>query len=127
MVLRLTLETPVERRPLADRPALSFELDFPAGSGSAAHADWLTRAGWRLAANRPDRMPGPVTLALHYEERAGRRDLAGLVQPVVDVLVKHGVIDGDHRSVLRSVTAGWGGEGASDVKGVRVTISRVTP
>jgi hypothetical protein len=63
-------------------------------------------------------VPGPVRLTLTYEERAGRRDLDHLIRPVVDLCVRHALIDSDHRGTLREVRAGWG----VGLRGVRVTI-----
>ena len=71
-----------------------------------------------LACLKPGRVPGPVRLTLLYEERPGRRDLDHLIRPVVELCVRHALIDGDHRAILREVRAGWG----VGVRGLRVCI-----
>lgn len=49
-----------------------------------------------------------MRLTLIYGERPGRRDLDHLIGPVVALLVRHALIDSDHRGVLREVRARWG-------------------
>lgn len=116
--MRFNLDVPVEKRSLKPRDAIRLELEFPPASGGEALADWTARAAGVLASLRPGRVPGPVRLTLTYEERAGRRDLDHLIRPVVDLCVRHALIDGDHRGTLREVRAGWG----AGLRGVRVTI-----
>lgn len=105
--MRFSLDVPVEKRPLKTRDAIRLELEFPPSSGAAV-ADWQARAGGVLASLKPGRVPGPVRLTLIYEERAGRRDLDHLIRPVVELCVRHALIDGDHRGTLREIRAGWG-------------------
>lgn len=116
--MRFNLDVPVEKRSLKPRDAIRLELEFPPVSGGEALADWTARAAGVLASLRPGRVPGPVRLTLTYEERAGRRDLDHLIRPVVDLCVRHALIDSDHRGTLREVRAGWG----AGLRGVRVTI-----
>ena len=98
--------------------AIRLDLEFPPVSGGEALADWTARSAGVLASLKPGRVPGPVRLTLTYEERAGRRDLDHLIRPVVDLCVRHALIDGDHRGTLREVRAGWG----IGHRGVRITI-----
>src|ERR1700748_381259 len=116
--MRFNLDVPVEKRALKARDAIRLDLEFPpaAGAGEALR-DWMGRAGRGLACLKPGRVPGPVKLTLTYEERAGRRDLDHLIRPVVELCVRHALIDGDHRAILREVHAGWG-----TVRGLRVVI-----
>lgn len=124
------LDVPVEKRRIKDRGAITFDLCFPpstnnlfanTGHGRVAtqpYRDWQTRAGWEIVSNRPGRIPGAVKVTLQFEEKGGRRDLDNLIKPVLDLCVKHSVIDGDHRSIVRAINASWSGK----VQGVRVTI-----
>lgn len=116
--MRFNLDVPVEKRSLKERDAIRLELEFPpVAEAREASRDWQARAGDVLAALRPGRVPGPVRLTLTYEERAGRRDLENLIRPVIELCVRHALIDGDHRGTLREVRAGWGA-----VRGLRVVI-----
>lgn len=120
----------VVKASIKDKDGITFDLPFPPSvnnlfaTGSAGrfttqqYRDWQQTAGWRLLADRPGRVPGPVKLTLVYEEKSGRRDLDNLLKAVLDLLVKHNIIDGDHRTVLRSINASW----SSKVQGVRITI-----
>ena len=116
--MRFSLDVPVERRPLKERDAIRLELEFPPSSGAReAVADWQARAGGVLASLKPGRVPGPVRLTLIYEERAGRRDLDHLIRPVVELCLRHALIDSDHRGTLREIRAAWGA-----VRGLHVVI-----
>lgn len=120
----------IVRGPVKDHDAITLDLPFPPSvnnlfaNGSSGrfttqqYRDWQTAAAWKLLADRPGRVPGPVKLTLVYEEKHGRRDLDNLLKAVLDLLVKHNVIDGDHRTVLREISAKW----SAKVTGVRITI-----
>jgi Holliday junction resolvase RusA-like endonuclease len=121
----------VSRGPVKDHDAITLDLPFPPSvnnlfANSSAgrfttqqYRDWQTAAAWRLLADKPGRVPGPVKITLVYEEKNGRRDLDNLLKAVLDLLVKHNVIDGDHRTVLREISAKW----SANVQGVRITIT----
>lgn len=116
--MRFNLDVPVEKRSLKARDAIRLDLEFPpSASAGEALSDWGARAAGVLACLKPGRVPGPVRMTLTYEERAGRRDLDHLIRPVVDLCVRHALIDGDHRAILREVRAGWG-----PVRGLTVVI-----
>jgi len=70
---------------------------------------WLRAAGNELLATPPgDRAPiiGPYILnVLAGRPDKRRRDLDNLLKATSDLLVKHGLIDGDHLAV--SVTVAW--------------------
>jgi Holliday junction resolvase RusA-like endonuclease len=114
--VRFSLDVPVERRAIKEKSAIQFSLGFPALSGEAL-ADWQARSLHMIQSLKPGRLPGPVKLSLTYEERPGRRDLDHLIGPVVDLLVRHALIDSDHRSILREIRAQWG-----EARGVRIAI-----
>lgn len=133
--MKFSLDVPVERRAVKDKEAVTIDLPFPPsvnamfannfGEGrgrypTKQYKEWQTEAAWRILSQRPGRVPGKVKITLEYEEKGGRRDLDNLIKSVLDALVKHKVIDGDHRSVLREISAKWSGE----VRGVRITIAQ---
>jgi Holliday junction resolvase RusA-like endonuclease len=121
----------VERKQIAAHDSVEVDLPFPPSvnnlfaNGSSGryitqqYKDWRTSAGWKLKIDRTPRLPGPVKITLTYEERRGRRDLDNLLKPVLDLLVEHKIIDGDHRTVVREIAASW----SAKVQGVRVTVS----
>lgn len=122
----------VERGPIKAYDSVTLDLPFPPSvnnlfaNGSSGrfttqqYKDWQTAAAWKLLADKPGRVPGPVKITLVYEEKHGRRDLDNLLKAVLDLLVKHNVIDGDHRTVLRAISASW----SNAVTGVRITIEQ---
>lgn len=121
----------VEKKALPPHESVTVDLPFPPSvnnlfaNGSRGrfttqqYKDWQTNAGWKIQSDRPHRVPGPVKVTLTYEEKHGRRDLDNLLKPVLDLLVKHRLIDGDHRTIVREIAASW----SAKVHGVRVTIS----
>lgn len=118
--LKLTLETATPERQIARAgEAVLLALSFPPSVNNlfanVAHGrvitkqyrEWREENGWRIAAAKPRRVAGPVTIELSFEDRPGRRDLDNLLKPVLDLLVAHSIIDGDHRAVLRGIQATW--------------------
>ena len=49
---------------------------------------------------------GPVEVSVRYED-VGRKDLDGLIKAPLDFCVKHKLIAGDHRAIVRKVTLSW--------------------
>jgi Holliday junction resolvase RusA-like endonuclease len=74
-----------------------------------------------LKAARLKPVKGQVKITLTVEDK-GRRDLsnAGL-KSIEDLLVTHGLIEGDDRRFVRGITLGW----SADVNGVAVTVEGV--
>lgn len=132
-VFSLGKEPRVVRGKIGPHDSVTLDLPFPPSvnnlfaNGSRGrfptqqYRDWQSAAGWKLLADRPSRIPGPVRITFQFEEKAGRRDLDNLQKAPLDLLVKHNVIDGDHRSVVRELHASW----SSTVQGVRITIEPV--
>lgn len=60
---------------------------------------------------------GPVSIDYQVED-AGRFDLPNVEKALTDLLVTHGMIEGDGRDVVRKISMEW----ASDVSGCRVTV-----
>lgn len=117
--------------PFHNPPDLYLELPMPpttnnlfASAGkrrfrSAEYEAWIKEAGHRLNIQRPPLMAGKVMLLLEVEEpkTAHRQDVANREKAVVDLLVKHRVIQGDDQRFVRQITLRW-----ADVAGVRVTV-----
>lgn len=86
---------------------------------SQKYAGWIQEAGWELTRQRPRNVPGPVILRFEFSEPDKRkRDVTNLLKAPEDLLVKHGIIDGDHGSIVREVNAKWNHE----IDGMRVTV-----
>ena len=133
--MKFSLETyKVERRAVAPGKSVVLTMTFPPstnnlfanGSGggrfpSKQYKLWQDENAWVLLAGKFARVPGPVRLLYEIEDKAGRRDIDNLLKAPTDLLVKHKFIDGDHRSVVREITARW----VPGVTGLRVTISPI--
>jgi Holliday junction resolvase RusA-like endonuclease len=96
-------------------------FNLPKGKGRAKtsqYRDWITKAGWAIAAQRKGakRFDGPVSLL--YEVGKNRKDLGNHEKPLTDLLVHMDVIADDGPSVVREITLRW-----ADVVGVRVTVT----
>lgn len=80
---------------------------------------WIEDAGKALISQRPKAISGPVELAFYLEDsNRTRGDCTNRVKAPEDLLVSHGVIEGDQKRFVRCVTVKW------DVhtKGCRVSI-----
>ena len=80
---------------------------------------WIKEAGWELARQRPPRVPGKVVLLIEVGEIGIKAlaDCTNRVKAPEDLLVSHGIIQGDDRRFVREVTVRW-----AQIKGLRVTI-----
>lgn len=86
---------------------------------SSRYKAWSEEAGWELKRYlKGAGLRGPVRLLYAFNEKETRADLGNLEKPVTDLLVTHGVIDGDSKRVVRGIQLEWGTEG-----GVAVTVS----
>lgn len=81
---------------------------------------WATLAGWELKLQRAAPVRGKVSLLIEVEEpkTKARQDCSNRIKGIEDLLVTHGIIEGDDQRFVRSVTVCW-----ADVVGVRVTIN----
>jgi crossover junction endodeoxyribonuclease RusA len=69
---------------------------------------WQEEAGWRLEMAKAPKFKGPVNVTLELCAPDNRRaDADNRNKPVLDLLVAHGVIEGDDRRFVKSVTARW--------------------
>jgi hypothetical protein len=111
----------IVRRPIKDRGAVTFDLEYPPSrKNPEAVKSWMLRTRWAMLANRPGRVPGQVRIHLQFEERPGRFISDDFMAPIIALCAQHAVIDADHRSVVRELTAKW-----ASVRGVRITIEPV--
>lgn len=117
----------------------SFTLSFPPSSNSlfrnnsskkgfgkrhktSTYLKWITEAGWQLKEQRVIPLRGAVELLYELQNDAsGKRlwDYTNREKAVTDLLVEHGIIEADHRLILKKVTCC----GTDDQVGVRVTIT----
>lgn len=66
---------------------------------SQAYRNWLQEAGWKLKAQKPNPVRGPVLILIGVERENNAADIDNLSKGVVDLLVKFKVID-DDRNVI---------------------------
>lgn len=87
---------------------------------SQKYADWIVEAGYRLNLQRPAPIKGPVRIRYDLQEVEDRwlRDCFNFEKGVTDLLVSHGVIEADHRKILRGGEIWWN----PDVEGIRIAI-----
>ena len=91
---------------------------------SQKYADWLVEAGWELTRQRPPKFVGPVDLVFHFQDGRDnlKRDVTNLIKAPEDLLVKHGIIEADDNTIVRSVAAYW----ADTASGVEISIFPVS-
>ena len=87
---------------------------------SPRYEAWLIEAGYALMVQRPARIKGPVTLSYEVQDGSDgrRRDIGNLEKGPTDLLVAHGIIEGDHDQIVREINLRW----CRNVSGIRVTI-----
>ena len=83
------------------------------------YQDWILQAGYRLNAQRHAPVPGKVSLLIEVAEPATkvRQDIANREKAVTDLLVTHGIIEGDDQRFVREITMRW-----APIQEVRVTV-----
>ena len=88
---------------------------------SQRYADWLLEAGYVLASQKPPQIKGQYHINYAFQEGQDRRerDAFNLEKGVTDLLVKHGVVEGDSNKYLRKGSVEWD----RSVIGVRITIT----
>lgn len=90
---------------------------------SDTYQAWLDHAGYLLNRQHPPKIKGPVRLEYRFEDGGSRCDIDNLAKATGDILVKHGVIEGDGPSVVREINMRW----AMGVKGVSITVVNLRP
>ena len=80
---------------------------------SEAYRLWRDEAGWMLAAQRPAPVAGPVAISVGLKAPdKRRRDLDNVgFKAVIDLLVKHQIIEADDSRIVRRIEAEWLPEG----------------
>lgn len=87
---------------------------------SQRYADWLLEAGYLLNRQKVEPIKGPYEIRYVFQEgQDGRwRDAFNLEKGCTDLLVSHGVVEGDSSKYLRKGSVEW----SRAVVGVQVTI-----
>ncbi len=90
---------------------------------SQKYDSWIMEAGQEIMRQRPRKVAGPVILTFEFQEGRDKRkrDISNLVKAPEDLLVKHGIIEADDGSIVRSITSKW----TPEVEGVRITIKSI--
>lgn len=110
----------------------TLELPYPPSLNSIFHVhngsrlsekyrQWRDEAGWRLKEQRPAKVGGPVAMSVELvapDKR--RRDLDNVgFKAVIDLLVKHEIIEADDSRIVRAIKAEWVESGPACVVTVR--------
>lgn len=109
----------VEKRALRGS-VIALDLPFPPSTNhlfptigknriaSEEYVAWKRAAGWEIKSQRPHCAIGPVEVSITLEERTRRMDLDNRIKALLDLIVEHGIIEGDHNKIVRKITAQWG-------------------
>ena len=73
---------------------------------SAVYKAWAIEAGYVVNRARPIKGPVAVSVRLAPPNKR-KRDADNSLKPILDLLVKHGIIEADDWSVVRKVEAEW--------------------
>ena len=87
------------------------------------YAAWIEEAGYALNRQKPEPIQGKVRLLIEVAEPNTliRQDVTNRIKATEDILVRHGIIEGDDQRYVRSVTAEW----SRHINGIRITVSPV--
>jgi crossover junction endodeoxyribonuclease RusA len=90
-----------------------------------AYTAWIKQAGWDLIRQRPPRIRGPVSITIEVSETESSTtwDLCNREKATMDLLVAHGLIQGDNKPFVREVVMRWN----ADITGVLVTLIPLGP
>ena len=134
MTGRNTLSLAVERRRIPARsmqgaivlaklplpPSLNNLFEIERGKGqlqSRAYREWVQIASRLVAAQRPQRIRGPVAVTLTFERGRTRIDIDNLAKAPLDLLVALGLIEASDAHIVRRVVLQWGA-----VEGMQVNV-----
>lgn len=79
-------------------PSVNEMFRNKAGKGrvpTRAYEDWLGHAGWTLRSQRPRAVRGRTLLIVSVERISSSADIDNHLKAIIDLLVKHDVIDDD--------------------------------
>jgi Holliday junction resolvase RusA-like endonuclease len=81
---------------------------------SQKYRKWRDEAGWRLKELNPGKVKGPVAISVSLvapDKRVRDLDNCGF-KAVIDLLVKHQIIEADDSTCVRKIEAEWASSGA---------------
>jgi Holliday junction resolvase RusA-like endonuclease len=86
---------------------------------SPEYEAWIVDAGWELKRQRPRPVLGRVSLTIEVREPPTKRveDLSNRLKALEDLLVTHGIIQGDSQRYVRRIVLEW-----APIDGVRITV-----
>jgi crossover junction endodeoxyribonuclease RusA len=87
---------------------------------SGKYKAWRVHAGYVLNCQRPRKCLGRVALAIEVAEPPTKRatDLSNFLKASEDLLVAHGIIEGDSQHYVREITMQW----SDSVDGIKIAI-----
>lgn len=85
-----------------------------------AYKSWLLAAGWTLKAQHPEKVPGQVRIALMMRPPSNSADCDNRFKGPIDLLVEHGIIEGDSAKYVRGVALDW-----ADIDDCVVTVTGI--
>ena len=90
---------------------------------SQRYADWVLEAGYALNMQKPPQIKGQYHITYAFQEGQDKRerDAFNLEKGCTDLLVKHGVLEGDSNKYLRKGSVEWD----KSVIGVKITITPI--
>jgi crossover junction endodeoxyribonuclease RusA len=100
--------SPITTLVLPTPPSVNAMFRNVPGKGRARtklYEDWLGHAGWRLRAQRPAKVAGPVLILVGIERTSLSADVDNRIKALFDLLVAHNVIDNDKHIV--GFAAAW--------------------
>ena len=75
---------------------------------SKAYRQWIEEAGLEIALQHPPQTLGRVRVVIEIAlSDFRRRDIDNRIKPVMDLIVKHHLIQGDDHRYVQEVTARW--------------------
>jgi crossover junction endodeoxyribonuclease RusA len=91
---------------------------------SEAYIKWRTENGWRLMTQKPASIKGLVNIRIDLVAPDRRhRDCDNRAKAPIDLLVAHGVIEGDDSRFVKRISIGWEDSGEP----CRVMVTAVEP
>jgi Holliday junction resolvase RusA-like endonuclease len=133
---RIGAEPTPEAAALASAAAVAVQLPWPPATNglyatvgrrrvrTARYDRWLREAGWALRRQRPGQVAGAFKASLVFTAPdARRRDLDGVLKPVLDLLVGNGLIEDD--SLARELHLAWSESSPSAPGCVEITLEAV--